>query len=88
MQGEDELLRPGQALFGYYCAKPGNGLSTAQAAALVKRIRVRPRSRQITSAPVAAEQDRLAKRARAGATGTPSFPFALAEVYVLHFDDS
>ena len=90
VHGEDELLRPDQALFGYYCAAPGRALAETAAEAIIDGIGVRGVNRrfrgknpQLAMAP-AAQQEPLARMARDGATGTASFPFNMAEGYSLH----
>jgi len=91
----DENLRPDQALFGYYCAAPGETMSAGKIDQVMETVGVRGVNKrfrgtnlELAMAPDPSRQDILAGTARAGGPaknrGTDQFPFDMAEVYTIH----
>lgn len=85
---DDPEKRPGQVLFGYYCAAPGAALDTPAIEALLREVALvdpfyRPKQGRLE---VAAEAQAAAVSLARGAagpdgTGHPGFPFRFARVY-------
>jgi len=88
---DDPEKRPGQALFGYYCAAPGARLDAPRIEALLREVELvdpfyRPKPGRLeVAAEAQAEAVALARGAAgpAGAevTGHPGFPFRFARIY-------
>lgn len=76
----DPELRPAKALFGYYCAKPGETLSKGQAASLISDIWIEGIDRldyRFTPRLALTGQS----SAGAAATGNSGFPYAMADLF-------
>ena len=81
---EDRRQRPRHGLFGYVCLPPGVPLSSADALALSRRIRVKPQAAWGTTLESRPEHAEALAFARGGVEqGNPSFPFRRARFYVV-----
>jgi len=87
----DRLNRPTQAVFGYYCAKPGMDISMADAGALVEGFGIRGVTQRLSGQSVAitavppspsqVELAALAQASRGGSLGASQFPLRWATIF-------
>lgn len=87
----DRLYRPTRAMFGYYCAKPGADITTAEAGTLMDGLGIGGVSRRLSGQPVTITaipdlptQQQLAALVRSrggGSLGTAQFPLRLATTF-------
>ena len=87
---DDPEHRPGQAIFGYFCERPGGALTQERIRDIIRRLDIPNDSvpvevSRLGAAPSAAEHAQALAEARgqggSGRTGNPSFPFKLARSY-------
>lgn len=74
---DDPSLNPTKAVFGYYCASGGSGLTQAEVDSLVDSIQISP----FAAGSASSVPPQTPVGADGGSTGNPNFPFMIARGY-------